>query len=121
MLRHGIAWTRALPESGFSIQLYCFMLRCSSFLAYDGEVGFLLFQEENYSELLMRSRIGKQAVVVGAGMAGLTAARSLADFFERVIVLENARPPKDLRPWVCEFPSRVEARRRTSISLSYRC
>jgi flavin-dependent dehydrogenase len=37
----------------------------------------------------MPARIGKQAVVVGAGMAGLTAARSLADFFERVIVLEN--------------------------------
>jgi 2-polyprenyl-6-methoxyphenol hydroxylase-like FAD-dependent oxidoreductase len=38
--------------------------------------------------------IGKQAVVVGAGMAGLTAARSLADFFERVSVLENDALPK---------------------------
>ena len=37
----------------------------------------------------MRSHIGRQAVVVGAGMAGLAAARALADFFERVIVLEN--------------------------------
>jgi 2-polyprenyl-6-methoxyphenol hydroxylase-like FAD-dependent oxidoreductase len=34
--------------------------------------------------------IGKQAVVVGAGIAGLTAARSLADFFEHVVVLENS-------------------------------
>jgi 2-polyprenyl-6-methoxyphenol hydroxylase-like FAD-dependent oxidoreductase len=42
----------------------------------------------------MPARIGKQAVVVGAGMAGLAAARSLADFFERVIVLENDALPK---------------------------
>jgi 2-polyprenyl-6-methoxyphenol hydroxylase-like FAD-dependent oxidoreductase len=32
--------------------------------------------------------IGKQAVVVGAGMGGLTAAQALAAHFERVIVLE---------------------------------
>lgn len=42
----------------------------------------------------MLACIGKQAVVVGAGMAGLTAARSLVDFFERVIVLENDALPK---------------------------
>lgn len=38
--------------------------------------------------------IGKQAVVVGAGMGGLMAARSLADFFEHVIVLEYDALPK---------------------------
>src|SRR5215469_2350929 len=43
----------------------------------------------------MPARIGKRAVVVGAGMAGLAAARSLADFFERVIVLENDTLPKE--------------------------
>jgi len=43
----------------------------------------------------MPTRIGKQAVVVGAGMAGLIAARSLSDFFERVIVLENDALPKE--------------------------
>jgi flavin-dependent dehydrogenase len=38
--------------------------------------------------------IGKQAVVVGAGMGGLTCARVLADHFERVVVLErDALPP----------------------------
>ena len=38
--------------------------------------------------------IGKRAVVVGAGMAGLPAARALADFFEEVVVLErDALPP----------------------------
>ncbi len=39
--------------------------------------------------------IGKQAVVVGAGLAGLTAARALADYFERVIVLERDALPAD--------------------------
>ena len=33
--------------------------------------------------------IGKQAVVIGAGMAGLTAAGALADHFEQVVVLER--------------------------------
>ncbi len=37
----------------------------------------------------MNSPIGKQAVVIGAGIAGLSAARVLADFFQRVIVLER--------------------------------
>ena len=39
--------------------------------------------------------IGKQAVVVGAGMAGLPAARALADFFEHVVVLERDTLPTD--------------------------
>lgn len=43
----------------------------------------------------MPSRIGKQAVVVGAGMAGLTAARALAEFFERVVVLETDALPRE--------------------------
>ncbi len=43
----------------------------------------------------MPSRIGRQAVVIGAGMAGLGAARALAEFFERVIVLENDALPKE--------------------------
>jgi flavin-dependent dehydrogenase len=37
----------------------------------------------------MRNLIGGQAVVVGAGLAGLTAARALADYFEHVVVLER--------------------------------
>jgi 2-polyprenyl-6-methoxyphenol hydroxylase-like FAD-dependent oxidoreductase len=39
--------------------------------------------------------IGRQAVVVGAGMGGLPAARVLADFFERVVVLERDALPLD--------------------------
>ena len=39
--------------------------------------------------------IGKQAVVVGAGMAGLPAARALSDFFEHVVVLERDTLPTD--------------------------
>jgi len=37
--------------------------------------------------------IGRQAVVVGAGMAGLPAARALADHFEHVVVLERDTLP----------------------------
>jgi flavin-dependent dehydrogenase len=33
--------------------------------------------------------LGKQAVVIGAGLGGLTAARALADHFEHVLVLER--------------------------------
>lgn len=43
----------------------------------------------------MPAPIGKEAVVVGAGMAGLTAARALADFFEHVVILENDALPKE--------------------------
>jgi 2-polyprenyl-6-methoxyphenol hydroxylase-like FAD-dependent oxidoreductase len=39
--------------------------------------------------------VGRQAVVVGAGMAGLPAARALADFFEHVVVLERDTLPLD--------------------------
>lgn len=42
----------------------------------------------------MTTRIlGKQAVVIGAGIAGLTAARVLADHFEHVTVLERDKLP----------------------------
>ncbi|MDQ3287413.1 MAG: FAD-dependent oxidoreductase [Pseudomonadota bacterium] len=37
--------------------------------------------------------LGKQAVVIGAGIAGLTAARALADHFENVTVLERDSLP----------------------------
>ena len=39
--------------------------------------------------------IGKQAVVIGAGMAGLTAAGALADHFEQVVVLERDILPSE--------------------------
>ena len=42
--------------------------------------------------------IGRQAVVVGAGMAGLPAARVLADHFEHVVVLERDNLPRDASP-----------------------
>jgi 2-polyprenyl-6-methoxyphenol hydroxylase-like FAD-dependent oxidoreductase len=38
--------------------------------------------------------LGRQAVVVGAGMGGLTAARAVADHFERVVVLERDALPE---------------------------
>ena len=39
--------------------------------------------------------IGKQAVVIGAGMGGLTAAGALADFFDQVLVLERDTFPSE--------------------------
>ena len=39
--------------------------------------------------------VGKQAVVVGAGMGGLAAAGALAEHFERVVVLERDTLPSD--------------------------
>jgi 2-polyprenyl-6-methoxyphenol hydroxylase-like FAD-dependent oxidoreductase len=39
--------------------------------------------------------IGKQAVVIGAGMAGLTAAGALADCFDQVVVLERDILPSE--------------------------
>ncbi len=45
----------------------------------------------------MPSLIGKQALIVGAGMGGLTAARALADYFERVLVLERDALPEQAK------------------------
>lgn len=39
--------------------------------------------------------IGKQAVVIGAGMAGLTAAGALSDHFDQVVVLERDTLPSE--------------------------
>src|SRR5712691_5399222 len=44
---------------------------------------------------MISSPIGKRAVVVGAGMGGLTAAGALADRFEQVLVLERDALPAD--------------------------
>ena len=43
----------------------------------------------------MSKYIGKQAIVIGAGMGGLTAAKALAGHFERVLVLERDELPPD--------------------------
>ena len=41
----------------------------------------------------MNAVMGKQAVVIGAGMGGLAAAGALAGFFEHVVVLERDELP----------------------------
>ncbi|WP_207482987.1 FAD-dependent oxidoreductase [Arenibaculum pallidiluteum] len=46
----------------------------------------------------MKLPIGKEAVVIGAGIAGLCVARTLADFFEKVTVLDRDERPEDARP-----------------------
>ena len=43
----------------------------------------------------MSNLIGEQAMVVGAGIGGLTAARVLADYFERVLVFERDALPTE--------------------------
>ena len=43
----------------------------------------------------MSNVIGQQAVVIGAGIGGLSAARALADHFERVLVLERDALPAE--------------------------
>jgi 2-polyprenyl-6-methoxyphenol hydroxylase-like FAD-dependent oxidoreductase len=48
----------------------------------------------------MGAHIGKQAVVIGAGISGLAAAQALADHFEQVVVLERDRLPSDATPRV---------------------
>ena len=56
----------------------------------------------------MAAIVGKQAIVVGAGMGGLAAAGAAADYFERVIVLE-----RELAPIECP------ASRRNATSTTY--
>jgi 2-polyprenyl-6-methoxyphenol hydroxylase-like FAD-dependent oxidoreductase len=44
------------------------------------------------------SLLGQRAVVVGAGMGGLSAARVLADYFAEVIILDRDQLPDDAAP-----------------------
>ncbi len=46
----------------------------------------------------MAELIGEQAVVIGAGLGGLTAAAALAEFFSKVIVLERDTLPEHVEP-----------------------
>ena len=46
----------------------------------------------------MPHSFGKQAVVLGAGMAGLPAARALADYFDHVVILEADALPSGSAP-----------------------
>jgi 2-polyprenyl-6-methoxyphenol hydroxylase-like FAD-dependent oxidoreductase len=48
--------------------------------------------------LTLPKPIGKQAIVVGAGIGGLAAAGALADWFERVIVLDRDALPDEPMP-----------------------
>jgi 2-polyprenyl-6-methoxyphenol hydroxylase-like FAD-dependent oxidoreductase len=44
------------------------------------------------------SYVGKRAIVIGAGISGLSAARALADHFKEVLVLERDELPSGARP-----------------------
>ena len=47
---------------------------------------------------LKNSFLGRRAVVVGAGLGGLSAARVLADYFDEVIILDRDELPDERRP-----------------------
>jgi 2-polyprenyl-6-methoxyphenol hydroxylase-like FAD-dependent oxidoreductase len=47
---------------------------------------------------MVDNRVGKQAIVIGAGMGGLAAGGAIADYFERVIVLERDSLPNQAVP-----------------------
>jgi 2-polyprenyl-6-methoxyphenol hydroxylase-like FAD-dependent oxidoreductase len=51
--------------------------------------------EPHWEVTLASTLIGKQAVVIGAGMGGLTAAGALADHFDNVVVLERDTLPSE--------------------------
>jgi hypothetical protein len=44
------------------------------------------------------SYLGRRAVVIGAGLGGLSAARVLADYFDDVIILDRDELPDDAAP-----------------------
>jgi hypothetical protein len=44
------------------------------------------------------SYLGKRAIVVGAGLAGLSAARVLSDYFDEVMILDRDKLPDDVIP-----------------------
>ena len=43
----------------------------------------------------MPSTVGKRAIVIGAGIGGLTAARAVAPYFEHVIIIERDALPAE--------------------------
>jgi flavin-dependent dehydrogenase len=44
------------------------------------------------------SCLGKRAIVVGAGLGGLSAARALSDYFDEVMILDRDELPDDAIP-----------------------
>ena len=40
-------------------------------------------------------QLGKRAIVIGGSIAGMLSARVLADYFERVIILDRDSLPQD--------------------------
>jgi 2-polyprenyl-6-methoxyphenol hydroxylase-like FAD-dependent oxidoreductase len=44
------------------------------------------------------SYLGKRAIVVGAGLSGLSAARALSDYFDQVMILDRDELPDDATP-----------------------
>ena len=62
--------------------------------------------------------VGEQAVVIGASMAGLCAARVLSDRFTRVVVLDRDTLGGDPQSGECRFQGRQ--RQRDPQSLEHR-
>src|SRR5579859_7191044 len=62
--------------------------KCSTIAPGRGEIFMTISENQSNGH-------GRQAVVLGAGIGGLVAARVLADHFDRVIVVEQDRLPTD--------------------------
>ena len=45
-----------------------------------------------------KSSLGKRAIVVGAGLAGLSAARALSDYFDEVLIVDRDELPDEITP-----------------------
>jgi len=45
-----------------------------------------------------KSSLGKRAIVVGAGLAGLSTARALPDYFDEVLILDRDELPDEITP-----------------------
>src|SRR5260370_33486647 len=90
------SWTARLPPGAITPILNTQKIYSASSFAVGGRLCRLTSRLSGY--LRMPNPILKQAVVVGAGMGGLTAAKAIAPHFERVIVFDRDALPDPPAP-----------------------
>jgi glycine/D-amino acid oxidase-like deaminating enzyme len=52
----------------------------------------------DHDKVLTMARLGRRAIVIGAGMGGLLASRALADHYDEVTILERDAIPEADEP-----------------------